>query len=81
MIMDDADAVTVRFLMMMRAALRDEQPGEGTLGRTVELAGAWGTGAAADARLHAELGRLHGDCPDDDPRWAADRLMPEPREG
>lgn len=73
MIMDDADATTVRFLRMMRAALREEKPGEDTLGRTVELARAWGTSEAADARLRAALRRLHGEAPDpDDPRQVAD---------
>lgn len=64
MIADDADAVTVTFHRMMRAALAAEQPGEDTLGRTVELARHWGVDSDADARLAAALRRLHGEQPD-----------------
>ncbi|MFJ6197879.1 hypothetical protein [Micromonospora sp. NPDC092111] len=63
MIADDADAITVTFHRMMRAAVAAERPGEGTLGRTVELARAWGDGPAADVALAAALRRLHGDEP------------------
>ncbi|MER5335814.1 hypothetical protein [Micromonospora sp. NPDC002717] len=76
MIMDDADATTVRFLRMMRATLREEKVGEDTLGRTVELARAWGTSEAADAQLRAALRRLHGESPDSgDPRQVADECV------
>ncbi|MDM4784504.1 hypothetical protein [Micromonospora sp. b486] len=51
MIADDSDAVTVRFLRMMRAEIGAERVGEDSLGRTADLARRWwGTGAAADAR-------------------------------
>ncbi|MGK5444331.1 hypothetical protein ACSNN7_21280 [Micromonospora sp. URMC 105] len=64
MIADDADALTVTFHRMMRAALRAEQPGADTLGRTVELARHWGADPDDDARLAAALRRLHGEEPD-----------------
>ncbi|MEU5942058.1 hypothetical protein ABZ807_23380 [Micromonospora sp. NPDC047548] len=66
MIADDADALTITFHRMMRAALRAERPGEGTLGRTVELARDWGASPAADAALATALRRLHGE-PDEAP--------------
>lgn len=89
MIADDSDAVTVLFHRMMRATLRAEKVGEGTLGRTVALARRlWGTGANADAHLAAALRELHGEPVDpDDPRQvaaearslaAANGLAPEP---
>ena len=88
MIADDADAVTFVFRSMMRALLRSEKVGEDTLGRTVELARLWGTGATADARLTVALRELHGEPVDTtDPRQVADEgtsilaehgLLPEP---
>lgn len=74
MIADDADAVTVTFLSMMRAELRTEKAGEDSLGRTVELARRWwDAGDAADAQLAAALRELHGEPADpDDTRQIAD---------
>ncbi|MEU9516126.1 hypothetical protein [Micromonospora sp. NPDC048169] len=65
MIADDSDAVTVRFLRMMRAEIGAERAGEDSLGRTVDLARRlWGTGDAADARLADALRELHGEPAD-----------------
>ncbi|MEU1807808.1 hypothetical protein [Micromonospora aurantiaca (nom. illeg.)] len=62
MIADDSDAVTIRFLRMMRAEIRAERVGEDSFGRTVDLARRWwGTGDAADARLADALRELHGE--------------------
>ncbi|MER5610426.1 MULTISPECIES: hypothetical protein [Micromonospora] len=62
MIADDSDAVTFRFLRMMRAEIGAERVGEDSLGRTVDLARRWwGTGDAADARLADALRELHGE--------------------
>ncbi|WP_374538762.1 hypothetical protein [Micromonospora aurantiaca (nom. illeg.)] len=62
MIADDSDAVTIRFLRMMRAEIGTERVGEDSLGRTVDLARRlWGTGDAADARLADALRELHGE--------------------
>lgn len=59
MIADDSDAVTVRFLRMMRAEIGAERVGEDSLGRTADLARRWwGTG---DARLADALRDLHGE--------------------
>ncbi|MEH0985821.1 hypothetical protein [Micromonospora sp. CPCC 205556] len=75
MIADDADALTVTFHRMMRAALRAEQPGADTLGRTVELARHWGVDPDDDARLATALRRMHSEEPDlDDARQVADEV-------
>ncbi|MDM4784513.1 hypothetical protein [Micromonospora sp. b486] len=62
MIADDSDAVTVRFLRMMRAEIGAEGWARIRSAAPPTWPGAgWGTGAAADARLADALRELHGE--------------------